>query len=77
MTLPRRLARLFADRRPRRISFIKRDGSLRFMTFEYQGGAIVGNRMWVFDLEAQSIKTIDLSTVQPGGFVMKQRPALS
>ena len=51
MTRRQTLARLFADRRPRRISFIKKNGTLRTMTFQYQGGAIQGNHMTVFDLD--------------------------
>ncbi len=71
MTRRHNLARLFADRRTRRISFIKKDGSLRFMTFEYRGGPIVGSSMAVWDLEADGFRKINLSTVQPGGVVLR------
>ena len=52
MTRRQRLARLFADRRARRVAFIKRDGTLRQMTFQYRGGLVQGPMMRVHDLEA-------------------------
>ncbi len=71
MTRRHNLARLFADRRTRRISFIKRDGAIRWMTFRYQGGPIVGSSMTVWDLEADAHRKINLSTIQPGGVVLR------
>ena len=72
MTRRQTLARLFTDRKPRRIVFLKKDGTLRTMSFVYQGGAIQGNHMTVFDLDQQAFRKIDLSTVQPGGVVLKE-----
>ncbi|MCH8961260.1 MAG: hypothetical protein IH820_08030 [Bacteroidetes bacterium] len=42
------------------------------MSFQYQGGAIQGNHMTVFDLDKQAVRKIDLSMVQPGVVVLKQ-----
>ena len=73
MTRRHKLIKRFTDRRPRRISFYKKDGSLRFMSFVYQGGAIVGSSMTVWDLEAEGIREINLTTVQPSGVVLQER----
>ena len=73
MTRRQKLARLFADRRARRITFTKKNGTLRTMTFEYRGGAIQRNHMTVWDLDAQSFRKIDLNTVQGCGVVFKEK----
>ena len=73
MTRRQTLARLFADRKTRRITFIRRDGSLREMTFEYRGGAIQGKYMTVWDLDKQAIRKINLMTIQGCGVVLKQK----
>ena len=66
------LARLFADRKTRWITFIKKNGVLREMIFQYQGGTIQGSHMTVWDLEAQGVRKIDLNTVQGFGVVLKE-----
>lgn len=71
MTRRQTLARLFADRKTRRISFIKRDGTLRSMTFQYQGGPIVGALMTVWDIEAHDHRRVNLNTVTGSGLVLR------
>lgn len=72
MTRRQTLARLFADRRPRRISFIKKNGALRSMTFQYQGGPIVGALMTVWDVEEEAYRRLNLNTVTGSGLVLRE-----
>ena len=72
MTRRQKLARLFADRKPRRVTFTKKNGTSRTMSFQYQGGAIQGGYMTVFDLDKQAFRKLNLSTVQGCGVVLHE-----
>ena len=68
------LRRRLASRKPFHVTFTKKDGTLRAMRCQYEGGPIKGTMMQVYDLDKQAIRTLNLSTIHTLGEI---RPKLS
>lgn len=63
MTTTSTLRRKLADRQVHVVTFTKKDGTLRTMRLQYEGGPIRGALMQVRDLDKEATRTVNLATV--------------